>query len=192
MFPRPRKTGRSARLRGPARRPARPGPIAYVLARQRAGRGGRCGVMDSLLALADKHDFRIFAEEMLFRALPAIPRRPARWRRWNGPAPDPERVMVFHSLSKRSNLPGIGGGVRRRRGEVHRAAEAVAQLCRAPLPCPCRRWRPRQGATRPMSRKIARLYRAKYAIADAILGERAGVCRAASGVFTCGCPVADG
>ena len=58
-----------------------------------------------LIALAEKYDFQIFADECYSEI-------------YRGPAPvggleiaarmaaDPERVVAFHSLSKRSNLPG--------------------------------------------------------------------------------------
>ena len=62
-----------------------------------------------LIALAEKHDFKIFADECYSEI-------------YRGEAPvgaldvaqsigaDPERVAIFHSLSKRSNLPGLRSG----------------------------------------------------------------------------------
>ncbi|WP_123793947.1 aminotransferase class I/II-fold pyridoxal phosphate-dependent enzyme [Pacificibacter maritimus] len=62
-----------------------------------------------LIALAEKHDFKIFADECYSEI-------------YRGSAPvgamqvaqemgaDPERVVIFHSLSKRSNLPGLRSG----------------------------------------------------------------------------------
>jgi aspartate/methionine/tyrosine aminotransferase len=60
-----------------------------------------------LLALAAKHDFYVFADECYSEI----------WR--TAPPPgvlaaaqgqDPERVVAFHSLSKRSNMPGLRSG----------------------------------------------------------------------------------
>jgi aspartate/methionine/tyrosine aminotransferase len=88
-----------------------------------------------LLHLAEKHDFRIFADECYAEV----------WR--ISPPPgilevaaeigaDPERVFSFHSLSKRSNLPGL------RSGFVAGGVKAMAQIRKlrsfagAPLPGP--------------------------------------------------------
>lgn len=88
-----------------------------------------------LLRLAEKHDFRIFADECYAEV----------WR--EAPPPgilevaaevgaDPERVFTFHSLSKRSNLPGL------RSGFVAGGAKSMAQIRKlrsfagAPLPMP--------------------------------------------------------
>ncbi len=89
----------------------------------------------TLLALAEKHDFTIFADECYAEI----------WRR-DAPVgilqvaeethADPERVFAFHSLSKRSNLPGL------RSGFVAGGARGIAQVRKlrsfagAPLPLP--------------------------------------------------------
>ncbi|MBC7479422.1 MAG: aminotransferase class I/II-fold pyridoxal phosphate-dependent enzyme, partial [Pseudorhodobacter sp.] len=92
----------------------------------------------TLLALAEKHDFKIFADECYAEI----------WR--NAPPPglldvaaevgaDPERVFVFHSLSKRSNLPGL------RSGFVAGGRKGIAEIRKlrafagAPLPLPIQR-----------------------------------------------------
>ncbi|MDP4034032.1 MAG: aminotransferase class I/II-fold pyridoxal phosphate-dependent enzyme, partial [Pseudorhodobacter sp.] len=62
-----------------------------------------------LMALAEKHDFRIFADECyseIWRDAPP----PGALRVAQASGTDPERVAVFHSLSKRSNLPGLRSG----------------------------------------------------------------------------------
>jgi N-succinyldiaminopimelate aminotransferase len=70
------------------------------------GSVANAGYWKTLLALAEKHDFRIFADECYSEI----------WRTEPPPGAlqvaaqvnaDPERVCVFHSLSKRSNLPGL-------------------------------------------------------------------------------------
>ncbi|MFV0245758.1 MAG: aminotransferase class I/II-fold pyridoxal phosphate-dependent enzyme, partial [Qingshengfaniella sp.] len=63
----------------------------------------------TLLDLAEKHDFRIFADECyaeIYRGMPPPGALEAAQRQ----GADPERVVVFHSLSKRSNLPGLRSG----------------------------------------------------------------------------------
>ncbi|OCX59870.1 aspartate aminotransferase [Thioclava sp. SK-1] len=62
-----------------------------------------------LLRLAQKHDFRIFADECyseLYRFDPP----PGLLQVAHEIGADPERVVIFHSLSKRSNLPGLRSG----------------------------------------------------------------------------------
>lgn len=89
----------------------------------------------NLLGLAEKHDFVILADECYSDI-------------WRSTAPvgalqvasevgaDPERVFAFHSLSKRSNLPGL------RSGFVAGGAQGMARIRQlrafagAPLPLP--------------------------------------------------------
>ena len=69
----------SARLRRAAGGAARPGDaLLSLLAVQPAGRGGRRGLLARLIALAERHDFRILADECYSRDLPRHRRRPAR------------------------------------------------------------------------------------------------------------------
>ena len=92
----------------------------------------------TLLALAEKHDFIIFADECYSEI-------------WRSAAPvgvldaaqnsgaNPERVFSFHSLSKRSNLPGL------RSGFVAGGRDGIARIRKlrsfagAPLPLPVQR-----------------------------------------------------
>ena len=63
----------------------------------------------TLIALAEKHDFKIFADECyseIYRYTPPMGALEAA----AAEGCDPERVVVFHSLSKRSNLPGLRSG----------------------------------------------------------------------------------
>ncbi len=91
--------------------------------------------LEDLINLAEKHDFRIFADECyseIYRdqaptgALEVAAKIGA----------DPERVFVFHSLSKRSNLPGL------RSGFVAGGPKGIAAMKRlrnyggAPIPLP--------------------------------------------------------
>ncbi|MFW5641167.1 MAG: aminotransferase class I/II-fold pyridoxal phosphate-dependent enzyme, partial [Roseicyclus sp.] len=88
-----------------------------------------------LLALAERHDFRIFADECyseIYRDRPP----PGALAAAAAQGADPERVLVFHSLSKRSNMPGL------RSGFVAGGPESVARMKQlrnyagAPLPLP--------------------------------------------------------
>ena len=67
------------------------------------------GYWAGLIALAERHDFMIFADECyaeVYRG--AAP--PGALTAAAKAGADPERVLVFHSLSKRSNLPGLRSG----------------------------------------------------------------------------------
>lgn len=89
----------------------------------------------SLLALAEKHDFTIFADECyseIWRSAPPVGVLEVA----QATGADPERVFTFHSLSKRSNLPGL------RSGFVAGGRKGMAQIRKlrsfagAPLPQP--------------------------------------------------------
>ncbi len=135
-----------------------------------------------LLRLAEKHDFRILSDECYSEI----------WR--SGPPPgglelvaesgaDPERVVVFNSLSKRSNLPGL------RSGFVAGGPACIARLKQlrayagAPLPLPLQAvaeacWRDEAHV------KASRaLYAEKYAIADAVLDGMPGYAPPEAGFF---------
>ena len=63
----------------------------------------------TLIALAEKHDFQIFADECyseIYRTTPPVGAAQVGAEM----GADPERVVIFHSLSKRSNLPGLRSG----------------------------------------------------------------------------------
>jgi len=88
-----------------------------------------------LMALAERHDFRVFADECyseIWRSAPP----PGALQIAAQTNTDPERVAVFHSLSKRSNLPGL------RSGFVATGPQSMAQIRQlrafagAPLPLP--------------------------------------------------------
>ncbi len=145
---------------------------------------------DALLALAEKHDFLIFADECyaeLYRdtpppgALEAVARTGA----------DPERVVVFHSLSKRSNLPGL------RSGFAAGGAGAIAQMKQlrnyagAPLALPLQAVAVRVWNDEDHVEENRALYRAKYAMADEILGDVPGYSAPQAGFFLW-LPVDDG
>jgi aspartate/methionine/tyrosine aminotransferase len=85
--------------------------------------------------LAEKHDFKIFADECYSEI-------------YRGEAPvgiievlgemdtDPERVIIFHSLSKRSNLPGLRSGFAASGPKNITAMKQLRNYAGAPLPLP--------------------------------------------------------
>ncbi len=124
-----------------------------------------------LLALAEKHDFRLFVDECyseIWRDAPP----PGALTVAQATGADPERLAVFHSLSKRSNLPGL------RSGFVATGAQSMARIRQlrsfagAPLPLPIQRvseaaWRDEAHVEASLA-----LYQAKFAMADQVFAER--------------------
>ena len=89
----------------------------------------------TLLALAEKHDFTVFADECysdIWRSAPPV----GILQVAQETGTNPERAFAFHSLSKRSNLPGL------RSGFVAGGEQGIAQIRKlrafagAPLPLP--------------------------------------------------------
>ncbi|MEL6511240.1 MAG: aminotransferase class I/II-fold pyridoxal phosphate-dependent enzyme [Pseudomonadota bacterium] len=88
-----------------------------------------------LLALAEKHDFIIFADECyseIYRDMPPV----GGLQMVNETGANPERVVVFHSLSKRSNLPGLRSGFVASGPENIRRIKQLRAYAGAPLPLP--------------------------------------------------------
>ena len=143
-----------------------------------------------LLDLAETYDFRIFADECyceIYRDDPPPGVLEVAAER----GADPERVLSFHSLSKRSNLPGL------RSGFVAGGPKTIAQMRQlrayagAPLPGPL------QAAAAAVWKDEAHvdenraLYREKYAIADEIFSGVQGYVSPEAGFFLW-LPVDDG
>jgi aspartate/methionine/tyrosine aminotransferase len=143
-----------------------------------------------LLALAERHDFRLFADECysdLWRSAPppgALEVAAAR-------GADPERVFAFHSLSKRSNLPGL------RSGFVAGGADGIARIRQlrayagAPLPLPVQRVSERAWADEAHVVANRALYAAKYEAAGRIFDGVPGFALPEGGFFLW-LPVAEG
>lgn len=144
----------------------------------------------SLLALAEKHDFRIIADECyseIYRDSPP----PGVLEMADQTGADPERVLAFHSLSKRSNMPGLRSGFAAGGVESIRAMRRLRAYAGAPLPEPLQEvaaaaW---EDETHVVENRA--LYAAKYALADDILGDLPGYNPPQAGFFLW-LPVDDG
>ena len=144
----------------------------------------------ALIALAEKHDFQILADECYAEV-------------WRDAAPvgvleiahqmgaDPERVLTFHSLSKRSNLPGL------RSGFVAGGPASIARIRQlrayagAPLPLPLQRVAEKVWADEAHVIESRAQYQQKYLIADQVLGGVPGYAPPPAGFFLW-LPVPDG
>ncbi len=144
----------------------------------------------NLLALAEKHDFRILADECyseIYRDLPPV----GGLQMARDAGADPERVLVFHSLSKRSNLPGLRSGFVAGGVQSIKRIRQLRAYAGAPLPEPLQYvaaacW----GDEEHVQASRAR-YQQKYALADRILGSVPGYLPPEAGFFLW-LPVPDG
>ncbi|HSF92258.1 MAG TPA: aminotransferase class I/II-fold pyridoxal phosphate-dependent enzyme [Paracoccaceae bacterium] len=135
-----------------------------------------------LLRLAEKHDFRVFADECyaeIYRGTPPYGALQAA----QDVGADPERVVVFHSLSKRSNLPGMRSGFVASGPKNLVAIKRLRAYTGAPLPLPIQQvsayvWADEDHAAANRAR-----YAKKFDIADRILGDCAGYTSPQAGFF---------
>lgn len=137
--------------------------------------------LEELVALAERHDFLIFSDECYSEI----------WR--DAPPPGAlavatrmglaDRVVMFNSLSKRSNLPGL------RSGFAAGGAAQIAQMRRlrsyagAPLPLPVQRVSTAAWADEAHVDASRALYQQKYRIADRVLGNVPGYQPVQGGFF---------
>ena len=143
-----------------------------------------------LIALGEKHDFQIFADECyseIYRGdAPAGALQVAR-----DMGADPERVVIFHSLSKRSNLPGLRSGFVAGGPETITRLKQLRNYAGAPLPMPLQRVAEKVWADEAHVDENRALYAEKYALADDLLGDVPGYESPEAGFFLW-LPVADG
>jgi aspartate/methionine/tyrosine aminotransferase len=143
-----------------------------------------------LLTLAERHDFIVFADECYSDIWASAP-PPGILEVAAATGADPERVFAFHSLSKRSNLPGL------RSGFVAGGPQGVAQIRKlrafagAPLPLPIQRVSERAWADEGHVTANRALYHQKFADAATIFQGIQGF-RLPEGGFFLWLPVEDG
>ena len=135
-----------------------------------------------LIGLAEKHDFQIFADECyseIYRDTPPVGglQMAAEF------GADPERVVVFHSLSKRSNLAGL------RSGFASGGPRSIAQLKQlrtysgAPLPLPLQRAATKVWADEAHVIENRALYAEKFKMADEVFAGVPGYNSPEAGFF---------
>ncbi|GGL54440.1 aminotransferase class I/II-fold pyridoxal phosphate-dependent enzyme [Wenxinia marina] len=121
-----------------------------------------------LLTLAERHDFTILADECyseIYRdAAPTGALEVARDMR-----ADPERLVVFHSLSKRSNLPGLRAGFAAGGPQSIARMRQLRAYAGAPLPLPLQKVAEKVWADDGHVTENRALYAQKYREADRIL-----------------------
>ncbi|MFT4150784.1 MAG: aminotransferase class I/II-fold pyridoxal phosphate-dependent enzyme [Paracoccaceae bacterium] len=144
----------------------------------------------NLLALAERHDFIVFADECysdIWRSAPP----PGILEVARATAADAERVFAFHSLSKRSSLPGL------RSGFVAGGAQGMARIRQlrafagAPLPLPVQRVSERAWGDEAHVVANRALYQEKFRIAGDVFSGLQGFDLPEGGFFLW-LPVEDG
>ncbi len=135
-----------------------------------------------LIGLAEKYDFRIFADECyseIYRdeaptgALTVAQELGA----------DPERVLLFNSLSKRSNLAGLRSGLIAGGQDSIKRVKQLRNYAGAPLPLPLQAAAARVWADETHVAQNRALYQEKYAIADEVFSGLQGYMPPEAGFF---------
>ncbi len=136
----------------------------------------------ALIALAEKHDFIIFADECyaeVYRETPPVGVL--------GVAKEvgasPERIVTFHSLSKRSNLAGIRSGFVASGPENIKHIRSLRAYAGAPVPGPVQAVSARAWADDTHVAASRALYTEKFDAADEILGNLPGYRSPPAGFF---------
>ncbi|WP_294226100.1 aminotransferase class I/II-fold pyridoxal phosphate-dependent enzyme [uncultured Shimia sp.] len=144
----------------------------------------------ALIALAEKHDFQIFADECyseIYRDTPP----PGALEVAKEVGADPERVLIFHSLSKRSNLPGLRSGFVAGGPESLRRIKQLRAYSGAPLPLPLQKAAEKVWNDEDHVIENRRLYAEKFDLADKIFADVPGYKSPDAGFFLW-MPVEDG
>ncbi|MGM0586719.1 MAG: aminotransferase class I/II-fold pyridoxal phosphate-dependent enzyme [Pseudomonadota bacterium] len=134
------------------------------------------------LALAEKHDFRLFSDECYSEIHRGSP-PPSALQAVHETGADPERALVFHSLSKRSNLPGLRSGFCAGGPQTIAAMRKLRAYAGAPLPGPIQMASAEIWADEGHVDASRALYQQKFALADEILGDLPGYTPPEAGFF---------
>jgi aspartate/methionine/tyrosine aminotransferase len=143
-----------------------------------------------LINLAEQYDFRIFADECyseIYRETAPVGALTVAQEL----GADPERVVLFNSLSKRSNLPGLRSGVIAGGPDTIRRVKQLRAYSGAPLPGPLQAAAAKVWTDEVHVDKNRALYQEKYTIADQVMGRVQGYQPPEAGFFLW-LPVDDG
>ncbi|UWR60460.1 aminotransferase class I/II-fold pyridoxal phosphate-dependent enzyme [Phaeobacter inhibens] len=143
-----------------------------------------------LIQLAEQHDFRIFADECyseIYRASAPVGALSVAQEL----GADPERVVLFNSLSKRSNLAGLRSGLIAGGPDTMKRVHQLRAYSGAPLPAPLQAAAARVWADEAHVTENRALYQKKYRIADQVFDGLDGYMAPEAGFFLW-LPVEDG
>jgi N-succinyldiaminopimelate aminotransferase len=134
------------------------------------------------LALARRHDFMLFFDECYSEiytkaapagALPVALETPQRF----------QNLVVFNSLSKRSNLPGMRSGFMAGDGAFLETLAEIRNMVAPTIPGPIQHASAAAWSDEAHVEAIRAAYRAKFDICDELLGGRFAYARPAGGFF---------
>lgn len=148
------------------------------------------GYWRDLFDLADTYDFKVLADECyseIYRTAPP----PGALEIAHKTGVDPERVLAFHSLSKRSNLAGLRSGFVAGGPECIRRIRKQRAYSGSPLPGPIQAVSAAIWADEAHVDENRALYREKYDIADQVMAGVPGYTSPEAGFFLW-LPVEDG
>ncbi|WP_170529711.1 aminotransferase class I/II-fold pyridoxal phosphate-dependent enzyme [Ruegeria arenilitoris] len=143
-----------------------------------------------LIRLAERYDFRIFADECyseIYRDTPPTGILTVAQEL----GADPERIALFNSLSKRSSLAGLRSGLIAGGPESIKRVKQLRAYAGAPLPLPLQAAAARVWADEAHVQENRALYQEKYAIADQVFAGVQGYMPPEAGFFLW-LPVEDG
>lgn len=137
---------------------------------------------ETLLNLAEHYDFRVFADECyseIYRDTPPVGALAVASR----VGANPERLVAFHSLSKRSNLAGLRSGFAVTGAQNRARLLQLRSYVGAPMPVPAQYAAAACWAEETHVTENRALYHEKYRIADDILGNVPGYMAPDAGFF---------
>ncbi|MEP5731604.1 MAG: aminotransferase class I/II-fold pyridoxal phosphate-dependent enzyme [Sulfitobacter sp.] len=135
-----------------------------------------------LIALAERYDFKIFADECyseIYRETPP----PGAMQVAEEVGADRNRIVMFHSLSKRSNLPGLRSGFVASGPDTIREIKQLRNYAGSPLPLPLQQAAAAVWADETHVEQSRALYQQKFDVADRILGNIPGYMSPEAGFF---------
>ncbi|GLQ28636.1 aminotransferase class I/II-fold pyridoxal phosphate-dependent enzyme [Sulfitobacter pacificus] len=136
----------------------------------------------ALIALAEKYDFKIFADECyseIYRDTPPV----GAMQVADELGADRNRIVMFHSLSKRSNLPGLRSGFAASGPDTMREIKQLRNYAGAPLPLPLQQAAAAAWNDEAHVIENRALYQEKFDMADRIFGNVAGYASPEAGFF---------
>ena len=155
--------------------------VAFYLASPSNPQGAVAGAdyLKRLVALACRFGFMVFSDECYSEIYSQTP--PAGMLEAAGQ--DFANVIVFHSLSKRSSLPGLRVGFAAGDPAFLKLYLDLRSLAAPQIPVPAQEVAVTAYGDEAHVEENRRLYAAKFDLADQILGGRFGYCRPAGGFF---------
>ena len=135
--------------------------------------------LERLARLAQRYGFLVFADECYGE----IYSKDAPAGMLEAAGPDFANVVVFHSLSKRSNLPGLRVGFAAGDRRFLAAFLELRNVAAPQVPIPAQQVAAAAYSDEAHVEENRKLYRAKFDLADQIIGDRYGCKRPAGGFF---------